>query len=866
MNSKSWQTVEAIVDQAMELPEYERKTFINQQCAGDTELKSKVYELWDSINKSEGFLEGTLSYHDELLADFNNEIENIDSESSLIGENIGAYKITKLLGHGGMGSVFLAERTDGSFDHKVALKLVRRGMDTPDNIARFQRERSILANLNHPNIGCLYDGGVTDNGLPFLIMEYIDGMPLDDYCKHHNCTFSERLQLLHTVCQTVQYAHNNLIIHRDLKSENILVTENGTVKILDFGIAKLLKPEAEPMLFETDAGGRILTLGYAAPEQINSEPVTPATDIYTLGGLFYTILTGCHPFDLKEKSITEIENIICNTSPLKPSKKVEKWSKALQGDVDAIILKSLRKDPQMRYNSAGELAEEIERFNNGFPVTAHDDTIQYNVSKFIKRHKQQLAVTAGILLLLISFAGFYVWQITEERNQAKIEAEKAKNISNFMMGLFEANNPAEALGDTVRATQLLERGVKRAEQLGNQPKVQAQLFDVVGQVHRRLGNYDQSKKLLERAITLRTIHNGKDHRETAASLDHLGLLLSDMGHYEAAITALRKSLSIREKLFRENHISIAHTQGLLAYALRRKGNYAKAQKLYKNSLSIQQKKLGTNHPRTIETKSSLAATLHNLGQYDETEKLYRQILKQRRQILGPFHPDVAMSINNLAALLMNTGQLQESEQLLKEALVLRKKLFGSIHPKVALTMNNLALVLRNQGKYEEAESLFNKVLSMRMQQMGAKSVSTGITQFCLAKLLLETDRPDSALAVYKKILPIFEEKLSPDHSFTVRTRMGMGDAYLAINNMPRAEQLLKNGFSTIQKIHDPQSLERALAESQMGRLWVRQNKYVQADSILNQSYNTLKIIEDESSLRQQQITALLNTIDKKRKW
>jgi serine/threonine-protein kinase len=496
------------------------------------------------------------------------------------------------------------------------------------------------------------------------------------------------------------------------------------------------------------------------------------------------------------------------------------------------------------------------------PVNAHDDTIRYTVSKFIKRHRQRLAVAAGILFLLIGFAGFYMWQITEERNQAKIEAAKAKNISNFMMGLFEANDPTEALGDTVRATQLLERGVKRAEQLENQPKVQAQLFDVVGQVYRRLGEYPQSRELLERAVRLQKKYYGSNHQEIAASLDHLGLLLSDMGHYDTAIATLRESLAIRNKLFNENHISIAHTQGLLAYALRRKGKYNQAEKLYRKSLSVQQNKLGPNDPRTIETKSSLGATLHNLGKYDETEKLYKQVLEQRREILGPFHPDVAMSINNLAALLMNTGKLHESEILLKEALALRKKLFGSTHPKVALTMNNLALVLRNQGKYEEAESLFNKVLSMRIQQMGAKSVSTGITQFCLAKLLLETDRPDSALAVYKKILPVFEEKLSPDHSFTVRTRMGMGDAYLALNNVSRAEKLLEDGFKTTQKIHDPNSLERALAESQIAKLWLRQGKFVEADSILNHSYNTLKIIEGKSSLRQEQVTALLNEINK----
>jgi serine/threonine-protein kinase len=302
MDSKNWEIVEEIVDTALSLPEHKRASYINRQCAEQPDLKLQVTELLQSIDDSEGFLDQFTSYKDQLLTDFNNEIDNIDSDSSLIGEKIGAYEITELLGHGGMGSVFLAERKDGSFNHKVALKLIRRGMDTPGNVARFQRERSILANLNHPNISRLYSGGVTDDGLPYLIMEYIDGMPLNTYCKHHNCTFNERLELLHTVCQTVQYAHNNLVIHRDLKPENILVTKEGSIKILDFGIAKLLEPEAtNETVFQTRPSSRILTLGYAAPEQVTNKAITLATDTYALGVLFYTFLTERHPFDLKKK-------------------------------------------------------------------------------------------------------------------------------------------------------------------------------------------------------------------------------------------------------------------------------------------------------------------------------------------------------------------------------------------------------------------------------------------------------------------------------------------------------------------------------------------------------------------------------------
>lgn len=863
MSNISWNKVEEIIDQALELPIGERKQFIKNECGANTQLEEEVTLFLDSIADSVGWLEDPGNYKKELYEEVSKDLEVLSTDQFLIGKRVGSYVIKKEIGQGGMGMVFMAERADKTFEHRVAIKIIRRGHATEQNIQRFKREQRILAGLNHPGIAQLFDGGVTEDGFPYIIMEYVAGTPLDEYCQTHGCSVEQKISLFQLVLEAVGYAHENLVIHRDLKPSNIFVDDSGNIKILDFGISKLLEEDNDTSLTQT--GARLLTPRYAAPEQIRQQNITTATDLYALGMVLYELLTGTNPYQLQELSHFETEQEILNTDPPKPSSKAssQKLKKALRGDLDSIVLKSIRKEPDKRYRAANEFRDDLQNLRQGLPVSACEDSLSYRTQKFFNRHKEQVLTAACVLFLLIGFTGFYMWKITQERNETRLEAQKAEKISSFLMDLFQAHNPTESLGDTVKAIDLLQRGVERAEQLKTQPKVQAQMFDVIGQVYRRLGKYKQAQTLLERAVFLRSTVDGIDNSETAASLDHLGLLLTDMGEYEQAINTLRRSLKIRRKAFQDNLLDIARTQAVLAYALRRKGNYKQSEKIYKQSLAIQQEKLGAEDPLTIETKSNLGATLHNQGKYKEAEKVYREVLQQRRKVLGHSHPDVAMSINNLAALLMNMGNFSESQKLLNEALALRKKLFGDHHPKVALTMNNLAIVLSNQGQYERAENIFRSVLEMRIQQMGDKGISTSITRFCLAGLFLDTDRPDSALVVYQKVLPVFEEKLSSMHSFTIRTRMGIGSAYLAMGQLSKARQLIDEGFNNIQKIHPPGSLEWALAEIQMGTLLLKEKEYKKAASLLTHSYNSLKNIQVETSLRQQQILALLNKINQK---
>ncbi|MDZ7682274.1 MAG: serine/threonine-protein kinase [Fodinibius sp.] len=388
MDKRQWTKINRIVDTALDLNREERATYIKNECE-DEALRRKVIELLDSIeqSKTEQFLEGTQAFPQNLTEDLRQT--SAETNSSLLDKTIGNYKITALLGHGGMGSVFKAVRADGAYDSPIALKILRQGMDTPSNVSRFERERNILSKLDHPNIARLLDGGITENGLPYLVMEYVDGIPLHTYCEDHHLSIHDRISLFKEICAAVQHAQNNAIIHRDLKPSNILITNDGTVKVLDFGIAKLLKEDPEAVRLQTRTGDRILTLGYAAPEQLNAKPITAATDAYVLGILLYELLTGVSPLDIKKKGVTEIENTIRTKTPVKPSQRIQQLSesektkiaeergcsvKALQrklrGDIDAIVMKALRKEPQSRYRSAEQLLEDLNRWDENLPIIA----------------------------------------------------------------------------------------------------------------------------------------------------------------------------------------------------------------------------------------------------------------------------------------------------------------------------------------------------------------------------------------------------------------------------------------------------------------------------------------------------------------
>lgn len=872
MTPDRWQKVKVILDTVLQEPPEERAARVEALCGADDALRAEVESLLEAEAEAPAFLdEGAGALGGRLL-------DHAAADASLSpSDQVGPYRLVEKIGVGGMGIVYRAERSDGHFEQQVALKVLPRYFETEERVARFRAERQILASLNHPNIARLLDGGVTSAGHPYLVMECVDGMPITEYCVEHDVSLRDRLRLLKTVGRAVHHAHSNLVVHRDLKPHNILVTETGMVKLLDFGIAKLLDPGAVPAAPPTTSVGQLLmTPEYAAPEQVRGEDVTTATDVYQLGVLAYELLVGRRPFHIERHRLPEIERAVLETRPTRPSTAVvqsdadeterslpqpaAEWRRHLQGDLDHVVMKALRKEPGRRYASAQALADDFDRVLTSRPISAKPATVRYRARKFFQRNRGIVLTSLAGALLLASVSLVYTLQVQDERDRARAEAQKSEEVTSFLMDLFEANAPAEAQGDTVTAGELLSRGLERADALQNQPTVQAQMFDVVGRVYGRLGNYERAEAVLRQAVQTRSSVHGPSARETIESREHLGILLGDAGQHDVAERLLRDVLEKREAVEKNDPAARAVTKRHLAYVLRRQGKYEDARTLLEESLPVVTSRFGEQSEQTISTKSSLGVVLQNLGEYEEAEQLYRSVLTERRRQFESPHPKLAMSINNMATLLMNVGRLEEAESLFEEALAMRTDLFGSEHPKVALALNNLALVYREQGRYEEAEAHFRRALSIRRTQLGEEHLGVAISLYGLADLLHRTDRPRRALDAYREALDLFHEHLGDDHSFTARARMGLGSVQYDLGRRDRAAEALQEGFEQVRQVHADSSLEYALEAGRLGRYHLDRGNDDRAEVLLETALSTLQAIEDSTTARQRRIEKALQQL------
>lgn len=877
MTPARWQQIKGMLDELLECPPEDRAARLEALCGSDASLKAEIESLLEAEADAPSFLDDGADVLGIRLLDE-------DADDAVLGptDGVGPYRLIEEIGTGGMGVVYRAERADGHFEQQVALKVLPRYFETDDRVARFRTERQILASLNHPNIARLLDGGVTSAGHPYLVMEYVQGRPITEYCTERDVSLRERLRLLQTVSRAVHHAHSNLVVHRDLKPSNILVTDTGTVKLLDFGIAKLLDPDTAASPPPTTRAGQLLmTPEYAAPEQVQGDDVTTATDVYQLGVLAYEMLVGTRPFHVERSGLPEIKQAVLETPPTRPStavldrnadggtpslpRPVGRWSRALQGDLDDIVMKALRKEPDRRYTSVEALADDLDRVLTNRPIRARPATVGYRFRKFIQRNRGPVLASLAGVLLLVGLSVVYTLQIQNERDRARAEAQKSEEVTAFLMDLFEASAPSQALGDTITAATLLNRGLERADALTGQPSVQAQMFDVVGQIYGRLGSYEQAEQVLERAVQIRTQVYGLRAPETVDSRESYGVLLGDAGQYDSAERILRDVLEARETVLQDDVATRATTKRRLAYVLRRQGEYDEAKVLLEESLPVVESHIGERSEEAVAIKSSLAVVLQNLGEYDASESLYRSVLTERRRQMTPPHPKLAMSINSLATLLMNVGQLEEAQSLFEEALHMREDLFGPEHPKVALTVNNLALAHRFQAHFKEAEPLFRRALSIRRTQLGEEHLSVAISLFGLADLLHRTDRPRAALRTYDEALDIFRDHLGPEHSFTARTRMGLGSVHQDLSNPKQAADALQHGFDQVRRIHSDSSLEYALEASRFGRFLTERGDTSRGRALLEKALSTLESIEKSPTPRQARIKRGLRRLSEHRR-
>ena len=722
---------------------------------------------------------------------------------------IGPYRVLRELGQGGMGAVYLAARADEQFQKRVAIKVIPAGADSAEVIRHFKRERQILAALNHPNIAKLLDGGTTEDGLPYFVMEHVEGEALLAYCDSRRLPISERLKLFLAVCSAVQYAHRNLVVHRDIKPGNILVAADGSPRLLDFGIAKLLNPE---VLGEAPtATAMAMTPEYASPEQVRGDRITTATDVYSLGVVLYELLTGLRPYALRSRDPLDVMRAVAEQEPSKPSAAIERLrvreamvpdgnnsiaetsvavslaregtparlQRRLRGDLDNIVMMALRKEPPRRYPSVEALAEDVRRHLEGIPVAARKGTLTYRGSRFVRRHRLGVLAATAVLALLVGFPVAMTVQSArvarerdraqKERATAQRERETAQRVSAFLVDLFKVSDPSEARGNTVTAREVLDKGAaKITTDLKDQPEVRATMMDTMGNVYRNLGLFEKAATLLQEALLERRAVLGNEHPDVATSLHNLATVRAQRGEHATAEGLFREALAMRRRLLGNEHPDVAKTLGIMANVLYSKGDYAEAEALYREGLALSRKLMGNEHASVAMGLNNLALVLKEKGDYAGAESLQREALALWRRLLGSEHPYLPLAMNNLATLLTEKGEYGEAESLLRDALAMGRKLLGKEHPEVAMYLSSLADTLCRDGKPREAEPAAREALVIFKKALPGGHPYIAETESVLGGCLSLAERYEEAEGLLLASYPVLKARTGERSLETLR--------------------------------------------------------------------------------------------------
>jgi non-specific serine/threonine protein kinase/serine/threonine-protein kinase len=812
MNPERWKRIDELFHKAIELPDNERDDFLERACSGDLSLRAEIAKLIDGYARAGNFIETPPAFDNTVLTLPEQEVE------ILTGTRLGAYEVIREIGRGGMGTVYLAERADEAFQKRVAIKLVTAGVDHQSITQRFRNERQILAALDHPNIARLLDGGTTESGTPYFVMEYIEGKTIKEYCDTRCLTIIERLELFRTVCSAVHFAHQNLIVHRDIKPANILVTSDGSAKLLDFGVAKLLSPIAQAAEITEDTS-RVMTPEYASPEQARGETITTASDIYSLGVLLYELLTGHRPYRIVSRSLIEIVEAICNQEPAKPSTAVgrietspgaghrteititpevvskardsepERLRRELEGDLDNIVLKAMRKEPQRRYASVEQFSEDINRYFQHLPVIARQDTWSYRASKFMSRNKAGVAAAALVIIALLAGTLTTLWQAhaaRQERDRARHSFNQVRKLANSVV--FELHDSIENLPGSTPARELLISNA--LEYLDN----------LVAE-----GSKDTALKL-----------------ELAAAYDRVGDIqggfgTSHLGQREKAGESYGKALALKEAIvkaepdnvdFRRNlatsYIKLGDIQWIAV-------DINGALEFYGKALAINQK-LASDLPNETQIRDGLAMSYGKFGYLQGVNGRTDEALENTRKAVAlmeeltaaepdntNFQLDLALSYDRVAEMLTGlTENHQEALMLMRKAQVIGEKLAAAEPGNTKLRRGqgvshfNIAIVSAKLGDTQtaldssrKALSIFEEILSADPQNDDFRQAVANV-QTLVSEMMIKTGEASKAIKLLSQSLLELEKSYiaSPTdeiaHFRLAITQENLGHGYVAL--------------------------------------------------------------------------------------
>jgi tetratricopeptide (TPR) repeat protein/tRNA A-37 threonylcarbamoyl transferase component Bud32 len=726
-----------------------------------------------------------------------------------------------------MGEVWVAEQQK-PIHRRVALKLIKMGMDTKQVIARFESERQALAMMDHPAIAKVFEAGATDEGRPYFVMEYVQGIPITAHCDQNRLTTQERLELFKQICEGVQHAHQKAIIHRDLKPSNILIAiQDGKAvpKIIDFGVAKATAQSLTERTMYTELGVLIGTPEYMSPEQaeMSGQNIDTRTDVYSLGAILYELLVGALPFDpqeLRRAGFDEIRRKIREEDPPKPSTKLSTMGDAstmqaqkrqtepsalirqVRGDLDWITMKALEKDRTRRYGSPSELAADIDRFLHHQPIIARPPSTLYKARKFVRRHRVGVGVASTIAILLVAFSvttAIQARRIARERDRASQEAEASRQVSDFLTGLFKVSDPSEARGNSITAREILDKGAdKITRELQGQPLVQGKLMNTMGFVYESLGLYDPAQKLLETALDIRTKSLGPDHPDVATTLSELGTVLWRKGEFAKAKALQEQALTIREKRLGPDSEVVAsslHNLGTLNWS---QGDYDEARRLLERALAIREKILGPEHADVASTLNSLGAIAYKEGDLKKAGVMWERTVAIREKVLGPDHPWVAQTLNNLAIVHTYTGDPKGAVPLLERVVQIQEKVLGPKHPDLASGLMNLGDAISRSGDPIGAKPYYARAVAI---QEAASPGNPELARFLdrLASVMLKENDLKGAQGLYERSLALRQKALGPKHPEAAESLSGLADCASQGGRLQEAEALYERALAITRK-------------------------------------------------------------------
>lgn len=842
---------------ASKLPQIERESYLAVVCKDNPALLSEVRAI---LASSGGWFLPT-----DVSRGGHNESHGPHVSAAEVPERIGPYRLLRVLGEGGMGIVYEAEQSE-PVSRRVALKIIKVGMDTEDVVRRFESERQALAVMDHPGIAKVFDAGATEKGRPYFVMELVDGVRLDEFCDQERLTTKERAELFITICEAVQHAHLKGVIHRDLKPSNVLVTEvNGRplAKVIDFGVAKATGRRLTKETVVTTYGQAIGTLAYMSPEQAETTglDIDTRSDVYSLGIVLFELLLGVVPVDPKEQGAWPfLAQLVQQDAPIPtPAHRLARLAEEEQeeiadrrrtdpsrlrtelgSDLQWVVLKALEKDRDRRYDTAEGLAADVRRCLAHQPVSAHPHSAGYRFRKFVRRNRAVVAMTAVLAVLSVFYAGTMSLQlrlVAQERDRATSEAETSQQISDFMTELFAVSDPSEARGRTVTAYEILQRGSERIEtELVDQPAIQHKLLTVLGDVHTRLGLYDEAERLLMTGLDAARRGSVTPDSAVASSINQLAFLYRMSGRYEEAFPLYQRSNELAAEIWGTRSWQYGMTQLGLGVTQRGLGNFAEARTTLETALEVTRASVGPEHPdvgwvlyqlgwlafvegKVFEARglyeevidlfeasmdpddpnlvapyNDMAVVLTELGELDEALAMHEKVLDVRERTLGLDHPSVASTHDNMAVVLNDLDEPERALEHQERALRIREEVFGPERPEVAGTLNNIGMTLQSLGRFREAVERYEEAI--RIEELVGGPLAQGLRNPLtnLGYLLRIAGYPERARPLLLRALDIGDETLGPDHPELTAALVNLGYVELDAERFEQALQLFQRAI------------------------------------------------------------------------